>query len=193
MGYYFAAGWQRKIISYNNSIATKVLEVPFGVGELYNNCLFANGLEMDDCTGTYRLSIKVLPSSARDGNSCGVCICVAPDDAWYDKDPFVSSFDTYAAIGFGMHPCEGCLHGDETDSSEKAGEVAEGLVLTMELDTDAHILKFWVDGKLHSSGFTTGVIGSLRCALSIGDSAIAVQVVWSADITLEECYFEKYG
>jgi hypothetical protein len=64
----------------------------------------------------------------------------------------------------------------------------------MELGTDAHTLKFWVDGKPFCPGFTNWVIGLLCWALSINLVAITrhqVQIVPSAEVPLEE--HQKFG
>ena len=38
-----------------------------------------------------------------------------------------------------------------------AGRIEPGQVLTMQVDTDTGTIKFWVDGKPHGSGYTSGV------------------------------------
>jgi hypothetical protein len=56
----------------------------------------------------------------------------------------------------------------------------------MELDTDAHTLKFWVDGKPHGPGYTSRVLGSLRWAMGAINGICVIQIVPSADIIFEE-------
>ena len=47
----------------------------------------------------------------------------------------------------------------------------------MQVDTDAGTLKFWVDGKPHGPGYTSGVTGSLRWATSVGLIDNVVEIV----------------
>ena len=65
--------------------------------------------------------------------------------------------------------------------------------MELDTDTDAHTLKFWVNGKPHGPGFTSGVTGSLRWALSVGGRfdgqdiwPCVAQIVPSAEIVLQE-------
>ena len=52
-----------------------------------------------------------------------------------------------------------------------------GVNVTMEADRDAGTLKFWVNGKPHGPGWTSGVTGRLRWATTVGDKTSAVQIV----------------
>ena len=54
------------------------------------------------------------------------------------------------------------LHGNGKMFSDKAGRIRDGQVLTMEVDLDVGTLKFWVDGKPHGSGWTSGVTGPVQ-------------------------------
>jgi hypothetical protein len=58
----------------------------------------------------------------------------------------------------------GGLCGGHYRRNEAAGGIKPGQVLTMQVDTDAGTLKFWVDGKPHGPGFTDRVTGNLRWA-----------------------------
>ena len=108
---------------------------------------------------------------------------VALDGTRWNED----FFDPDSNLGFGMHLDIGALYGHGWDGSDVSGQVSEGQVVTIELDTDAHTLKFWVDGKHHGPGFTSIVLGSLRWTLRISAVFDAVQIVPSADVFLEEC------
>ena len=158
----------------NNSIASQI----YGEYNNYQNCMFVDGLAMEECTGKHRVSVMVL-GSARD-QLC-VILGVAPADSEWDKDPF-----TFEQRGSGMCLSNGSLYGNGKENSTAPGDVQVGQIVTMELDTDAHTLKFWVDGKPHGPGYTSGVVGSLRWALSSGfaNNAEAVQLV--PDIVLAE-------
>ena len=76
-------------------------------------------------------------------------------------------FDEGDKIRFGMYLEEGSLCGIGVNDSNESGKVSKGQILTMEYDTDAHTLTFWVDGQLDGAGFTSGVVGSLHWVLGI--------------------------
>ena len=61
----------------------------------------------------------------------------------------------------------GGLWGNGKWLSDDAGEISPGQVLTMQVDLDAGTLKFWVDGKPHGPGWTSGVTGPLRWAVTV--------------------------
>ena len=61
----------------------------------------------------------------------------------------------------------GGLWGNGKAGSDEAGDINPGQVLTMQVDLDAGILKFWVDGKRHGPGWTSGVTGPLRWAVNV--------------------------
>ena len=91
-----------------------------------------------------------------------MCIDVAPDGTGWDvHHPFGPNDEE---IGFWMWMCieDGSLFGNGKDSSDAAGWVSDRQIVTTEIDTDAHTLKFRVDGKPHGPGFTSRiVVGSL--------------------------------
>ena len=47
----------------------------------------------------------------------------------------------------------------------------------MQMQMDAGTLKFWVDGKPHGPGYTSGVSGPLRWAATVGYTGNAVEIV----------------
>ena len=63
-----------------------------------------------------------------------------------------------------------------------AGEVKVGQILSLELDMDAGTLKFWRGGKPHGPGWSSGVKGRLRWALTTIDKGEAVQIVPTPDL-----------
>ena len=60
--------------------------------------------------------------------------------------------------------CE-ALYGNGKANRDWAGLINSGQVLTVQVDMDAGALKFWVDGKRHGPGWTSGVTGPLRRAV----------------------------
>jgi hypothetical protein len=82
----------------------------------------------------------------------------------------------------------GSLFCNGKDGGDAAGQDLECQIATMELDTDAHTLNFWVDGKPHGPGFTNRVAGSLRWALSINGVYAPLYLVPTEDSIFEDCY-----
>merc|ERR1712086_1068717 len=70
-----------------------------------------------------------------------------------------------------MYSKRGSLWGNGKQGADGAGCINDGQVLTMQVDLDAGTLKFWVDGKPHGPGFTSGVTGRLRWATSMFSKA----------------------
>ena len=65
-----------------------------------------------------------------------------------------------------------------------AGKIRSGQVLSMQVDTDAGTLQFWVDGKPHGSGYTSGVTGPLRWATNVYFAGNAVEIVPTLELHL---------
>ena len=61
--------------------------------------------------------------------------------------------------------------------SDHAGKIRHGQIVSVELDADAGTLKFWVDGKQHGPGWSSGVKGRLRWATSVLFKSNSVQIV----------------
>ena len=97
---------------------------------------------------------------ARDGVACDKCYSNPENtEAWY------------------MYSYNGSLCGNGKYNDDDAGRIDDGQVLTMQVDLDAGTLKFWLDGKPHGPGFTSGVTGRLRWATSIYFKGNSVQIV----------------
>jgi hypothetical protein len=59
------------------------------------------------------------------------------------------------------------LYGNGKEYSDGAGGINEGQIVSMEADLDKGTLRFWVDGKPHGPGWSSGVTGRLRWAVSL--------------------------
>ena len=92
--------------------------------------------------------------------------------AWNEEHGEAGSTD-----GWFMYTQNGGLYGNGKDSSDAAGRIYTGQIVTIELDADAGTLKFWVDGKPHGPGYTSGVKGRLRWATSVFRKGNGVQIV----------------
>ena len=82
----------------------------------------------------------------------------ASTDAWYMFD-------------------DGALYGNGKEEDDDAGEINDGQIVSMEADLDKGTLRFWVDGKPHGPGHSSGVTGRLRWAVCLADNGNAVQIV----------------
>ena len=81
----------------------------------------------------------------------------ASTDAWY------------------MHSA-GALYGNGKWGNDGAGQINEGQIVSMEADLDKGTLRFWVDGKPHGPGWSSGVTGRLRWAVSLYWKGAAVGI-----------------
>ena len=76
-----------------------------------------------------------------------------------------------------MNSANGSLCGNSKYSGDAAGGFKSGQVLTMQMDTDAGTLKFWLDGNPHGPGYTSGVTGPLRWAATVANIGNTVEIV----------------
>ena len=148
----------------NDSIATKIDK-----NEEFDNCMLT-GPVMEG-TGKHTISMKlgrgdaehmgIFCGVARDGVACDECHVGDQDEteAWYMDCVF------------------GDLYGNGKFNADRACEIEDGQVLTVQVDLDAGTLKFWVDGKPHGPSWTSGVTGRLRWATSVYKKGNTVQIV----------------
>ena len=72
---------------------------------------------------------------------------------------------------------DGALWGNGKEGDDSTSDVNEGDIVSMEANLDKGTLRFWANGKPHGPGFTSGVAGRLRWAVSLGYPSGAVQIV----------------
>ena len=79
-----------------------------------------------------------------------------------------------------MGTVSGRLFGNGKCGDDHAGAIDPGQLVTMEVDLNAGTLRFWVDGKPHGPGWTSGVAGPLRWAVHLhGRPGVAGSVeIW---------------
>ena len=121
-------------------------------------------------TGKHTISMKV---GTGDAQAMHIMCGVARDGVACDQD-YGNADNTEAWY---MESSGGCLCGNGKEFYDKAGEIKEGQVLTMQVDLDAATLKFWLDGKPHGPGWTSGVAGRLHWATSLYYKGNTVQIV----------------
>jgi hypothetical protein len=71
----------------------------------------------------------------------------------------------------------GSLWGNGKQFDDRAGKINEGQIVSMEADLDKGTIRFWVDGKQHGPGHSSGVTGRLRWAVSLAFKGAAVEIV----------------
>ena len=153
------------LIGIDGSIATKIDK-----HKDWNNCRMTEPVM--EGTGKHTISMKlgkgdaeyrlIYCGVARDGVACDEEYAYRNgSEAWY------------------MYSSDGTLYGNGKHNSDYAGGggIKEGQVLTMQVDLDAGTLKFWLDGKPHGPGYTSGVTGRLRWATSEYYKGNTVQIV----------------
>ena len=108
-----------------------------------------------------------------EGNDCLTHLFgLVRDGAAWDKDHGRrASTDAWY-----MHNC-GCLWGNGKYGDDDAGSIKEGQIVSMEADLDKGTLRFWVDGKPRGPGWSSGVTGRLRWAVSLYQKGNAAQIV----------------
>jgi hypothetical protein len=125
-------------------------------------------------SGKHRMSLKLMKGVQMFG--------LVRDGAAWDKSVFVNSTDALY-----MHSNDGSLYGNGKYNDDKAGDINEGQIVSMEADLDKGTLRFWADGKQHGPGYMSGVEGRVRWAVSLYYKGAAAEIVptpelqpWSA-------------
>ena len=119
--------------------------------------------------GVHRISFKMGKGEAE---RLGAILCgVVRDGAAWNK------FHGMRADA-GWFMCNtGALYGNGKEHDDKAGLINEGQILSLELDLDLGTLMFFVDGKRHGPGYTSGVTGKLRFAATVVWIGNTIQIV----------------
>jgi hypothetical protein len=121
-------------------------------------------------SGKHRISFKLMQGEADDMNTyCGV---VRDGPAWN-----VDHADSSRTTAWFVDSFCGCLYGNGKFNNNRAGKINSGQILTIEADLDKGTLRFWVAGKPHGSGYTSGVTGRLRFAIRVYRKGNSVQIV----------------
>ena len=148
----------------NNSIATKIDQ-----DEDRKNYMMVWRV-MGVGTGKHTISVKIAKGNE---NYMNIYRGVVRDGAPYNED----HVDPESTVGWFMGCYMGGLYGNGKFNDEEAGRIEPGQVLTMQVDMDAGTLKFWVDGKPHGPGYTSGVTGPLRWATNVRFKCNSVEIV----------------
>ena len=71
----------------------------------------------------------------------------------------------------------GGLCGNVKEHDDESAPINEDQILSLELDLDLGTLMFFVDGKRYGPGYTSGVTGKLRFAVTVVYISNTVQIV----------------
>jgi hypothetical protein len=148
------------------SVATKVDN-----DRSYETCLMTGGPAISDNTGIRMISFKplrgmhVFMGVVRDGVPCNGADAIQ----WHRA----------STSGWFMFKLDGGLCGNGKQFGSPCGGIYDGQILTLRLDTGLGSLSFFRDGKPHGPGYTSGVKGPLRWAVTMADKDDAVQIVSS--------------
>ena len=148
----------------SNSIATSI----YGCSQNF----MVVGRVMGAGTGKHTISMKL--DNRSESYYMNIYCGVLKDEMSCEKR---RHFARRCRSGWGMYCRNGGLCGNGKRSDDKAGATKSGQVLTMQVDTDTGTLKFWVDGKPHGPGYTSGVTGALRWAINVGWPGHNVEIV----------------
>ena len=121
-------------------------------------------------TGKHTISMKLAEGSA---DWMSIVCGLVRDGASCNEDHATSE----STVDWFMDNWLGDLSGNGKYNEDTAGKIHSGQVLTMQVDMNAGTLQFWVDGKSHGPGFTSGVTVPLRWATSVGYKGNAVEIV----------------
>jgi hypothetical protein len=116
------------------------------------------------------MSLKLMKGETDD---LGQFFGLVRDGAAWDKDHGTrESTGAWYMLSYG-----GELYGNGKFGSDNAGRINEGQIVSMEADLDKGTLRFWVDGKPHGPGHSSGVTGRLRWSVCLCCKGTAVEIV----------------
>jgi len=139
-------------LSGERKIATKI-----DLNYTFNNCLTTNRV-ME--SGKHQMSLKLIKHN---GNCLNHYFGLVRDGAARDKD----HTDKESTDAWYMNDT-GTLYGNgKYVDDDDAGHINEGQIVSMEADLDKGTLRFWVDGKPHGPGWSSGVTGRLCWAVCL--------------------------
>jgi hypothetical protein len=158
-----------KLNGESDSISTKIVDQD----NCNNNCLVTSRV-FD--SGKHRISFKLIKGEA--SHMFIYCGLVRDGAAWNANHTFSSS-----TTGWFMDSVCGSLYGHGKEGDDRAGEIKSGQILTIEADLDKGTLRFWVAGKPHGPGYTSGVTGRLRFATTVVYKGSSVQIVPTPELS----------
>jgi hypothetical protein len=120
-------------------------------------------------SGKHRMSLKLMKG---EGDGLRHMFGLVRDGAAWDKGHCERESTDAWYMEF-----SGLLYGNGKHGDDGAGRINEGQIVSMEADLDKCTLRFWVDGKPHGSGHSSGVTGRLRWSVCLCCKGTAVEIV----------------
>jgi hypothetical protein len=121
-------------------------------------------------SGKHRMSLKLMEGE-RNGCLDHLFGLVRDGAAWDKAHHTEGSTDAWYMADNGR------LFGNGKYNDDNAGDIKEGQIVSMEADLDKGTLRFWVDGKQHGPGYSSGVEGRVRWAVSLWCKGAAAEIV----------------
>lgn len=133
----------------------------------FNNCLMMSEV-ME--SGKHRMSFEV----AFDFDEEASCYGLVRDGAPWNEDPAAKTTTDGWFMG-----SDGSLYGNSKPDGIilEVGRMNEGDIVSLEADLDEGTLRFWVNGTPHGPGWSSGVKGKMRWAVSLGYKGNSAQIV----------------
>lgn len=144
----------------------------------YDHCLM---VDVPMTSGIHTISLKLGGRSfycgvVRDGSDCNTCYATRENQqGWF--------INTWFAALCGNGKNDGDFHEPDFVPTDRNGTIFTDEVLTMRVDLEAGTLKFWVDGKPRGNGYTSGVSGPLRWAVSTFFANNHIEIVSTPPLT----------
>jgi hypothetical protein len=127
-------------------------------------------------SGKHRISLKMMKGK---GNSdLFHMFGLVRDGAAWDGD----HHERESTDAWYMWSYNGDLHGNGKGGDDIAGQIKEGQIVSMEADLDKGTLRFWVDGKPHGPGWSSGATGRLRWAVCLYYKGAAAEIAPTSEL-----------
>ena len=149
-----------KLSGEGNRIATKIDQNMNNKNCLVTSRVFGSS--------KHRISFKLMQGEA--GRMYTFCGIVRDGAAW-------NAHHRCSTTGWFVSSYTGSIWGNGKEADNTAGKIKTGQILTIEADLDKGTLRFWVAGKPHGPGYTSGVTGRLRFATTVVYKGDSVQIV----------------
>ena len=117
-------------------------------------------------SGKHRMSLKLIKGEGND--YLDHMFGLVRDGAAWDKAHYLKE----STDAWYMHS-GGSLFGHGKYDHDEAGDIKEGQSVSMEADLEKCTLRFWVDGKQHGPGYSSGVEGRVRWAVSLSEASFS--------------------
>ena len=122
-------------------------------------------------SGKHRMSLKLTKAEGASLTHYFGLVRDGDGAAWNEDHGTRASTDAWYMNNVGD------LYGNGKCGDDGAGRIYEGQIVSMEADLDKGTLRFWVDGKPHGPGWSSGMTGRLRWAVCLYHKGNAVEIM----------------